>query len=194
LIRRTWWRRRSIDQIEPHESQEEQKLRKVIRARPEKEVEIREAFETLLIATDIEYTREKETVPYSTKSCKPDFVTSCIDLAIEIKLCHKDTREKEIIGEINDDIQAYGQKWSNLLFIVYDTGFIREVDVFRGSFEKHPHRAQGGKALVGARAGREKRICQARRLGRSRDREGDSGLPIDIRVILKTDVSAPLTA
>jgi hypothetical protein len=116
----------------------EQKLRKVIREPPVKEKEVQDAFENLLIGRDIDYTREKETVPYSSKHYKPDFVVARIDLAIEIKLCNKDTREKEIIGEINDDIQAYGQKWSNLFFIVYDTGFIRDVDVFRASFESNP--------------------------------------------------------
>jgi hypothetical protein len=50
-------------------------------------------------------------------------------------LCNRKDREKEIIAEINDDILAYKRKYGNLLFIVYDTGYIRDVDRFTGNFE-----------------------------------------------------------
>ena len=56
-------------------------------------------------------------------------------MAIEVKLCNREGREKEIIGEINDDILAYKTKYGNVLFIVYDLGFIRDVDRFVSSFE-----------------------------------------------------------
>ena len=48
----------------------------------------------------------------------------------------KEGREKEIITEINDDILAYQTKYGNLLFVVYDVGFIRDIDRFIDSFEK----------------------------------------------------------
>ena len=58
-----------------------------------------------------------------------------IDLAIDIKLCSRDGREKEIIAEINDDIMAYQTKYGNLLFVIYDIGFIRDIERFADSFE-----------------------------------------------------------
>ena len=66
-----------------------------------------------------------------------DFSLSKISLAIEVKLCSRSGREKEVIAEINDDILAYQTKYQNLLFVVYDLGFIRDKDRFSRSFEEY---------------------------------------------------------
>lgn len=44
-------------------------------------------------------------------------------------------REKEIIAEINDDILAYRTKYGNIIFGVYDLGYIRDVDRFAETLE-----------------------------------------------------------
>jgi hypothetical protein len=113
----------------------ERKLRKVIRSPPAAEKEVTDAFESLLVGADIEFTRESENLVYSSKTYIPDFVVTRLSLAIEIKLSAKAGREKEVIGEINDDILAYKTKYRNQLFVVYDTGFIRDVDRFAETFE-----------------------------------------------------------
>ncbi len=115
----------------------EQKLRKVIRDKPEKEKQVQDSFENLLIGSDISYGREVDSIEYSSKTYTPDFSLPKIDLAIEVKLCNRNEREKELPEEINDDILAYQTKYTNLLFIVYDLGFIRDIDRFCGSFEEH---------------------------------------------------------
>jgi hypothetical protein len=115
----------------------ERKLRKAIRQPPTKEKEVQDSFETLLIGADIEYSREAENVQYSTKSYIPDFVVRKLDLAIEMKLCVRPEREKEIIAEINDDILAYKQKYRNVIFVIYDVGSIRDVDQFSSHFEEN---------------------------------------------------------
>ena len=115
----------------------EHKLRKVIRGTPSDEKEIQNAFEGLLIGADIPYSRETESIEYSSKTYTPDFTIQKIDLAIEMKLCARERREKEIIAEINDDILAYQTEYQNLLFIIYDLGFIRDKDKFCSSFEEH---------------------------------------------------------
>ena len=115
----------------------EQKLRKVIRSKPENEKQVQDAFENLLIGADIPYGREVDRIEYSSKTYTPDFSLSKIDLAVEVKLCNRSEREKELPKEINDDILAYQTKYKNSLFIIYDLGFIRDVDRFRGSFEEH---------------------------------------------------------
>ena len=115
----------------------EQKLRKVIRDKPEKEKQVQDAFENLLIGADITYGREVDSVEYSSKTYTPDFSLMKIGLAVEIKLCNRSEREKELPEEINDDILAYQTKYQNLIFIVYDLGYIRDVDRFCGSFEEH---------------------------------------------------------
>lgn len=106
------------------------KLRKVIRKIPKSEGEIQNAFENLLIGSDIPYSRETESIEYSSKTYKPDFTVKKSDLAIEVKLCNRGGREKKIIAEINDDILAYQTKYGNLVFVVYDCGLIRDTDRF----------------------------------------------------------------
>ncbi len=115
----------------------EQKLRKVIREKPENEKQVQVAFENLLIGADIQYGREVDSIEYSSKTYTPDFSLEKIDLVVEIKLCNRGEREKELPEEINDDILAYKTKYKNLIFIVYDLGFIRDKDRFCGSFEEH---------------------------------------------------------
>jgi len=117
----------------------EYKLRKVIRDRPDKESQVQDAFESLLVGADIPYSREVDSIEYSSKTYTPDFSLPRINLAVEVKLCGRSEREKELPEEINDDILAYQTKYENLLFIVYDLGFIRDVDRFCGSFEEHPN-------------------------------------------------------
>jgi len=115
----------------------EHKLRKVIRIQPTNESQVQDAFESLLIGADIPYGREVDKIEYSSKTYTPDFSLPKISLAVEIKLCGRNAREKEIIAEINDDILAYRGKYPNLFFIVYDLGYIRDEDRFCSSFEEH---------------------------------------------------------
>ena len=118
------------------------KLRKVIHNTPSNEKQIQEGFESLLVGADIPYSRESERIEYSSKTYQPDFTFEKIGLAIDVKFCAREGREKEIISEINDDVLAYQTKYPNVLFVVYDTGYIRDVDRFAASFEEH------GKVIV----------------------------------------------
>lgn len=113
----------------------ERKLRKVMRAVPNTEIDVQDAFENLLVGADIAYLREADRIAYSSKTYAPDFSIQKSDMVIEIKLCSRKEREKEIIAEINDDILAYKTKYGNVLFVVYDTGFIRDVERFTSHFE-----------------------------------------------------------
>jgi hypothetical protein len=115
----------------------ERKLRKIIRTIPTREKEVQDSFETLLIGADVEYSRKTDSIEYSSKTYTPDFTAPKSDLAIELKLCPKIEREKEMIAEINDDILAYKTKYGNILFVIYDCGFIRDVDRFIEHFEKN---------------------------------------------------------
>lgn len=115
----------------------EHQLRKVIREKPDNERQAQDAFENLLIGADIPYGREVDRIEYSSKTYTPDFSLTKISLAIEVKLCSRAEREKELPEEINDDILAYQTKYQNLLFIVYDIGYIRDIDRFCSSFEEH---------------------------------------------------------
>lgn len=113
----------------------EKKLRKLIRETPTKEKQVQDKYEDLLIANDINYSREFPYIVYSSKKYVPDFSIEKLDLAIEIKLCKKD--EKLLIAQINDDILAYKTKFRNLIFLIYDIGQIRDIDKFKDSIELH---------------------------------------------------------
>lgn len=115
----------------------EHKLRRTIRNKPALEKEVQDAFENLLIGAEVPYSRETDKIEYSSKTYIPDFAVGKADLAAEIKLCDTKDREKEIIAEINDDILAYGTKYGNMIFVVYDTGFIRDVERFATHFENN---------------------------------------------------------
>jgi hypothetical protein len=115
----------------------EQKLRKVIRDRPSKERQVQDSFESLLVGADIPYGREIDSIEYSSKTYIPDFSLAELNLAVEIKLCSREEREKELPAEINDDILAYKTKYQNLIFVVYDLGIIRDKERFCGSFENY---------------------------------------------------------
>jgi len=114
----------------------EHKLRKIIRDIPNNERDIQNSVETLLLSSDIEYKREFPTIMYSSKKYIPDFSFPNLLMALEIKLCNRKEKEKELIAEINDDIMAYSKEFSNLFFLVYDISLIRDVDLFTSEFEK----------------------------------------------------------
>ncbi|CAN5432845.1 hypothetical protein BH10PLA2_BH10PLA2_25020 [soil metagenome] len=115
----------------------EVKLRKVLRNKPENESTVQDAFENLLVGAGIPYSRDKEAIEYSSKTYYPDFTLPKSDLAVEIKFSNSPKHEKEFIAQINDDIVAYKAKYPNLIFVVYDCGFIRDVERFTESFEAH---------------------------------------------------------
>jgi len=113
----------------------EYKLRKVIRKEPTNEKEVQDAFESLLVGADISFSRETERIEYSSKTYTPDFTMERAGIAVEVKFCNRDGREKEIIAEINDDILAYKTKYGNIVFVIYDIGCIRDVERFAKTFE-----------------------------------------------------------
>jgi hypothetical protein len=109
----------------------ERKLRKVLREPPANEKAVQEAFENLLIGADIPYSRETKSIECSSRTYTPDFTVDRADLAIGLKVYLDRSREKALPGEINDDMLAYRREYGNLVFVIYDTGNIRDVDRFR---------------------------------------------------------------
>jgi DpnII restriction endonuclease len=119
----------------------ENKLRKVMHHKPTNEKEIQDTLENLFIGAslDNDFTREKERFPYSSKGYIPDFVFSQINTIVEVKFCDSDSKLKEIISEINDDIIAYKTKYENMIFVIYDLGIVRDQDEFKLAIEKNEH-------------------------------------------------------
>lgn len=114
-------------------------LRKVIFSEPEKESDIQDAIEQLLIgrglSKGIDYDRERGRVKVSIKEVVPDFILPRLGLAIEVKLSKDKNKSRSIVDEINADITAYSKKYSTLLFVVYDLSTIRDEVEFKQNLE-----------------------------------------------------------
>ena len=111
-------------------------LRKFFRQKPTSERDIQDKLEDLFNAQQLRFKREKEHIPYSSKTYIPDFTFNDISCIVEGKFCNSDSREKELIGEINDDIQAYSTRYKNLIFAIYDAGgYIRDEEKFKQNIE-----------------------------------------------------------
>jgi hypothetical protein len=110
-------------------------LRKALFAVPDREKEVQDAVEALLIGRNyqkgVDYDRETGRVKVSIKEVIPDFIFPRLGLAIEVKLSKTREKSKEIVDEINADIQSYGKGYSFVLFLVYDLGTIRDEDEFK---------------------------------------------------------------
>jgi len=111
------------------------KLRKIIRNKPKGENEINDMLESLFTVAGLKYSREKTRISYSSKTYVPDFVFEDLKTVVEGKFCDSKKRKKDIISEINDDIQAYRTKYPNIIFVVYDLGIIRDQDQFKEGIE-----------------------------------------------------------
>jgi hypothetical protein len=115
------------------------KLRSAIFRPPELEREVQDAIEQLLIGRGLQkgqdYDREVGRVKISSKELVPDFVVLKLSLAIDVKLIKSAARVKEVVDEINADIAGYSKRYTSLLFIVYDLGYIRDEVEFRHDLE-----------------------------------------------------------
>ena len=115
------------------------KLRSAIFETPKKEKNIQDAIEQILIGRGlvkgIDYDRETGRVKISIKESIPDFIFSKLDLALEVKFSNSTDKSKSIVDEISADIQTYSKRYTNLLFLVYDTGFIRNEDEFKNGID-----------------------------------------------------------
>lgn len=114
------------------------KLRSLMFSKPEREIEVQNAIESLLIGKGwnkgIDYDRETGKIEFSGKEYIPDFVVSKIDLCIEVKLL-REGKKSRIIDEINTDITAYNKMYKRQMFIIYDLGEIRDEVEFKRDIE-----------------------------------------------------------
>lgn len=123
------------------------RLRSGIFSKPDKEVDVQNAVETLLLgrglSKGVDYDRETGKIEFSGKEYIPDFIIPKLNLCIEIKLLRAG-RKSNIIEEISADITAYRKVYSRQLYIVYDLGVIQNEFEFRRDIETN----DGVKVLV----------------------------------------------
>lgn len=114
------------------------RLRTVIFDKPQKEVEVQNAIETLLLGRGLskgtDYDRETGKFEFSGKEFIPDFIIPKLRLCIEVKLLREGKKSK-VIEEISADITAYGKRYDRQLYIVYDLGCIQNEEEFKRDIE-----------------------------------------------------------
>ncbi len=114
------------------------RVRTAIFQKPEKEVEIQNAIETLLLGKGMmkgtDYDRESGKFEFSGKEYIPDFIIPKMSLCIEVKLL-REGRKSKVIEEISADITAYGKKYERQLYVVYDLGVIQNEIEFKRDIE-----------------------------------------------------------
>jgi hypothetical protein len=117
-------------------------LRRAIFAVPDKELEVQNGIESLLVgrgmAKGTNYDRETGRVKTSGKESVPDFIFPPLKLCLEVKLSKSADKLREIVDEVNADIRAYGTRYERQLYIVYDLGFIRDEAEFKRGLEDAP--------------------------------------------------------
>ena len=115
------------------------RLRSAIFVEPEKEVDVQNSVEQLLIGRGlqkgIDYDRETGRVKISVKESVPDFVFRSMSLALEVKLVRERSRHGALVDEINADVLAYSTAYNSLIFLVYDLGTIRDELEFKRGLE-----------------------------------------------------------
>ena len=115
------------------------RLRSAVLHEPQKELDVQDAVETLLIGRGlqkgVDYDREFGRVKVSAKEVVPDFIMPRLSLAIEVKLIKTPSRVRLVVDEINADIRAYSKGYRSLLFIAYDLGHIRDEIEFKQDLE-----------------------------------------------------------
>lgn len=126
------------DEFDNLENFIQSRLRTVIFEKPQKEVEVQNAIEALLLGRGLskgtDYDRETGKIEFSGKEYIPDFIIPKLQLCIEVKLL-RDSRKSKVIEEISADITAYAKQYERQLFVVYDLGVIQNVEEFRRDIE-----------------------------------------------------------
>ena len=115
------------------------RLRTVIFSKPEKEIEVQNAVESLLLGRGLnkgtDYDRESGKFEFSGKEYIPDFIVPKLNLCIEVKLL-REGKKSRVIEEISADVTAYSKQYERQLYIVYDSGVIQNEAEFRQDIEK----------------------------------------------------------
>jgi hypothetical protein len=105
-------------------------LRKAVYGTPEKEIEIQNSIETLVVGRGmtkgVNYDRETGRVRASGKESIPDFVFPDLKLCLEVKLIKIAEKLKATVDEINADIRTYSKLYERQIYVVYDLGVIRD--------------------------------------------------------------------
>lgn len=98
---------------------------------------VQKSVEDILRVKDFHYAKNVQ-IPFSAANRYVDFACDEYDLAVEVKLCNSSRDKSKIAEEMNADITAYRTRYQNIIFVVYDCGFISDPSRFKADFERYP--------------------------------------------------------
>lgn len=117
-------------------------LRRAIFTTPQREVEIQNAIEALIVgrgmAKGADFDRETGRVKTSGKESIPDFIFPLLKLCLEVKLSKSPDKLRAMVDEMNADIRAYATRYERQLYVVYDIGTIQDEAEFKRGLENAP--------------------------------------------------------
>lgn len=135
------------DEFDNIENFLQSRLRAAIFSKPEKEIDVQNAIESLLLGRGLskgaDYDRESGKIEFSGKEYIPDFIIPKLSLCIEVKLL-RPGKKSRIIEEISADITAYRKAYQRQLFVVYDLGVIQNEVEFKRDIEM----SEGVKVII----------------------------------------------
>lgn len=103
---------------------------------PYSEREVQHFLDVILCASGYTFVREGPTFFFSLKGYRPDFSNDAQQLVVEVKLCRGKDDVNRVIEEMNADINPYLERYSSVLFVVFDLGGIYDVEKFSKDFER----------------------------------------------------------
>lgn len=104
--------------------------------RPEKEDEVKKQINVILSAKDFMFKEEDPQYLFSVKRYRPDLTSDDMSIAIEVKLVNSKADVKRSVQEISEDIAPYRKKFRDVIFVIYDLGFIEDIQDYKIDFEK----------------------------------------------------------
>lgn len=126
------------DEFDNIENFIQSRLRTVVFQKPEREVDVQNGIESLLLGRGLskgaDYDRESGKFEFSGKEYIPDFIIPKMSLCIEVKLL-REGRKSKTIEEISADITAYKKAYQRQLYVIYDLGVIQNEVEFKRDIE-----------------------------------------------------------
>jgi len=97
---------------------------------------IRDMIHGLLATAGYEFKKGTPRHKFSVKGFQPDLTSDSLSTAIEVKLIDSKGDVSKSVEGLSADIEPYKSKFKNILFVVYDLGFVSDVDEYCKDFEK----------------------------------------------------------
>jgi hypothetical protein len=112
-------------------------LRKSIGDRKiEKEFEIRDIIDGLLTVAGYDFKKETPEEKFSAKGFRPDLTSKNLSTVIEVKLIDSQGDVSKSVEGLSADIEPYKKRFKNILFVVYDLGFVNDIEEYCKDFKK----------------------------------------------------------